>query len=166
MAARKKISIDFPMPQHDHRHCAADALRTAEDVCRARRSRLTEIRKQVLKTVWSSHTPIGAYDILSRLNARGGKAAPMAIYRALDFLMENGLVHRIASLNAFVGCAHPGEPHAGHFLICRDCGNVAELDNLDVKRALIKAVAARGFTIDSEVIEIRGRCPHCHEHAP
>ena len=165
MAARKKTSADFPKPQHDHRHCAADALRTAEDLCRARKSRLTEIRKQVLKTVWSSHTPIGAYDILSRLNARGGKAAPMAVYRALDFLMENGLVHRIASLNAFVGCAHPGEPHAGHFLICRDCGNVAELDNSDVKRAITKAVAARGFTIDSEVIEISGRCPHCHEHA-
>ena len=165
MAARKKTADDFPKPQHDHRHCAADALRTAEDVCRARRSRLTEIRKQVLKTVWSSHTPIGAYDILSRLNARGGKTAPMAVYRALDFLMENGLVHRIASLNAFIGCAHPGEPHAGHFLICRDCGNVAELDNVDVKRAIKKAVTARGFTIDSEVIEISGRCPHCHEHA-
>lgn len=135
-------------------------------MCLTRKSRLTDIRKQVLKTVWSSHTPIGAYDILSRLNARGGKAAPMAVYRALDFLMENGLVHRIASLNAFVGCAHPGEHHAGQFLICRDCGNVAELDNADVKRALAKAVTARGFTIDSEVIEISGRCPHCREHTP
>ena len=165
MPIRKKTA-DFPPPKHDHRTCAADALRAAEELCRTRKSRLTDIRKHVLKTIWSSHTPIGAYDILSRLNAGGGKAAPMAVYRALDFLMENGLVHRIASLNAFVGCAHPDEPHAGHFLICRDCGNAAELDNPDVKRALSKAVAARGFTIDSEVIELSGRCPHCHERRP
>ena len=156
----------FPKPGHNHARCAADALRKAETVCAARKTRLTDIRRQVLETVWQSHVPIGAYDILSHLNAGGGKTAPMAVYRALEFLMENGLVHRIASLNAFIGCAHMGEEHhAAQFLICHSCGTTAELESAPLKRALAQAVAERDFTIDSQIVEISGICPHCSRAA-
>lgn len=160
---------EFPRPGHDHARCAAEALRKAETVCEARKTRLTNIRRQVLELVWQSHVPVGAYDILSQLNAggkkpfaRGGRTAPISVYRALEFLMDNGLVHRIASLNAFIGCAHMGEePHAAQFLICRACGTTAELESAPLKRALTQAVATRGFTVDSQIVEISGMCPHC-----
>ncbi len=161
MAAARTKTAAFPKPHHDHTSCAADALRVAETLCRERKSRLTDIRRQVLKMVWASHVPIGAYDILSRLNAGGGRVAPMAVYRALDFLMENGLVHRIASLNAFTGCALPGQHHLAQFLICHGCGNVAELESMEVKRALSRAVAERGFAVEGQIVEISGLCPHC-----
>lgn len=152
----------FPKPGHNHARCAADALKKAEAVCARNKTRLTDIRREVLELVWQSHVPVGAYDILSQLNAEGGRTAPMAVYRALEFLMENGLVHRLASLNAYIGCAHMGEDHhAAQFLICRACGTAAELESAPLKRALTQAVAERGFTIDSQIVEISGFCPHC-----
>ena len=159
-------SASFPKPDHDHSRCSASALRKAETICAARKVRLTDIRRDVLEIVWKSHVPVGAYDILAQLNADGGRTAPMAVYRALEFLMENGLVHRLASLNAFIGCAHlnaeSGEGHhAAQFLICRACGTAAELESAPLTRALTQAVAERGFTIDSQIVEISGLCPHC-----
>ncbi len=151
----------FPASGHNHRRCAADALAQAEVVCAAKQARLTQTRRDVLALVWSSHAPIGAYDILSRLNAGGGRAAPMAVYRALEFLIENGLVHRIASRNAFMGCSLPGTSHAAQFLICRGCGNAAELENAQLSRALAQAVATRGFAVDNQIVEISGLCSHC-----
>ncbi len=160
--ARSTATPAFPKPGHNHARCAADALRAAEAIRRARRTKLTDIRRHVLEAVWKSHVPVGAYDILSQLNAGGGRNAPMAVYRALEFLMENGLVHRLASLNAFIGCAHMGEAHhAAQFLICRVCGTTAELESAPLERALTQAVSARGFTIDSQIVEISGFCPHC-----
>ncbi len=152
----------FPKPGHNHARCSADALKKAEAVCARNKTRLTDIRRAVLELVWQSHVPVGAYDILSQLNAKGGRTAPMAVYRALEFLMENGLVHRLASLNAYIGCVHMGEDHhAAQFLICRACGTAAELESAPLKRALTQAVAERGFTIDSQIVEISGFCPHC-----
>ncbi len=153
----------FPDPGHDHGPCATAALMKAEILCRATGKKLTQIRRRVLEAVWESHAPIGAYDILAKLNGGGGRTAPIMVYRALDFLMDNGLVHRIASLNAFVGCAHPGDDHAAGFLICRECGSTAEMDSETLNDALDSAVAARGFVVDSQVVELRGLCPHCNE---
>ena len=152
----------FPRPGHNHARCTAGALRKAEAICAARKTRLTAIRRDVLEIVWQSHVPVGAYDILAKLNKDGGKTAPMAVYRALEFLIEHGLAHKIASLNAFIGCAHMGEAaHAAQFLICRVCGTAAELESASLKRALDQAVAERGFAIDSQIVEISGVCPHC-----
>ena len=160
--ARTAAPHTFPKPGHNHAACAAAALRKAEALCAARKTRLTDIRRDVLEIVWQSHVPVGAYDILAELNRSGGKTAPMAVYRALEFLMQHGLVHRLASLNAFIGCAHMGEAaHAAQFLICRACGTAAELESAPLKRALDQAVAERGFTIDSQIVEISGVCPHC-----
>ncbi len=165
-AAKRKTpdAPAFPKPGHNHAHCATEALRQAEAICAARKSKLTDIRRRVLEAVWKSHVPVGAYDILSQFNAGGGRVAPMAVYRALEFLMDNALVHRIASLNAYTGCAHMGAGHhAAQFLICRSCGTTAELESAPLNRALTQAVAARGFTIDSQIVEISGVCPHCRE---
>ena len=151
----------FPTPDHDHGQCAASALASAETLCAARGARLTAVRRKVLELVWQSHAPVGAYDLLARLNRGGGRVAPIAVYRALDFLMAQGLVHRIASLNAYIGCSHAGHDHAAQFLICKGCGSAAELESPALRRALAKAVAGRGFTIDHEIVEISGLCPHC-----
>lgn len=162
MKAAVKAAAVFPKPGHNHARCAADALRKAEALCAERKTRLTEIRREVLKLVWQNHVPVGAYDILSQLNIGGGKIAPMAVYRALEFLMDNGLVHRISSLNAFIGCAHMSEDHhAAQFLICHACGTTAELESAPLNRALAQAVSDRGFTIASQIVEISGTCPHC-----
>ncbi len=169
MTARRKPSTEtpvFPKPGHNHARCASEALRKAEAVCTARKTRLTDIRRQVLELIWQSHVPVGAYEILSQLNAGGGRTAPIAVYRALEFLMDNGLVHRLASLNAYIGCAHMGDDHhAAQFLICRTCGTTAELESAPLKRALTHAVAERGFSIDSQIVEISGVCPHCRATA-
>jgi len=157
--ARSQPSRSFPRPGHNHDRCAAGALNRADDLCAAKKLRFTAIRRQVLEAIWESHAPIGAYDILAHLNTGGGRNAPMAVYRALDFLLEHGLVHRVASLNAFVGCAHPGEAHGNQLLICRVCGTVAELNAKAVNAAVARS--APGFAIEHEVIEISGVCPHC-----
>ena len=142
---------------HDHSHCVHDALSEAERLCTARSVRLTEIRRRVLELVWSSHKPLGAYDILDRLTAEGHKPAPPTVYRALEFLLEQKLIHRIASRNAFIGCSHPGAPHAGYFLLCTTCGNAEEIGN---SVPLAQAVAAE-FLVESQTLELAGTCRHC-----
>src|SRR3954470_21462034 len=156
-----RIAQPFPQPGHDHGLCAATALTRAETLCAARGARLTDVRRKVLGLVWQSHTPVGAYALLSQMNARGGRVAPIAVYRALEFLMEQGLVHRIASLNAYVGCAHAGRDHAAQFLICRNCGTAAELESAPLRKALARAVSDRDFAVDQQIVEISGLCAHC-----
>ena len=99
----------FPAPDHDHGRCASAAIAHAEVLCAARAQRLTPMRRHVLEALLDSHRPLGAYEIIERL-ARQGRPAPITVYRVLDFLRDNGLVHRIESRNAFVACVHN---HAG-----------------------------------------------------
>jgi Fur family transcriptional regulator, zinc uptake regulator len=146
---------------HDHAKCVADALAAARELCAKRGERFTELRGRVLELVWDSHRPVGAYAILERLKADGRSAAPPTVYRALEFLMTAGLVHRIESLNAFVGCAHPGESHATQFLICKTCGTALELDEPAVGAALSHAADKRGFKIEARVVELSGACAAC-----
>ncbi|MCB2108464.1 MAG: transcriptional repressor [Rhodobacteraceae bacterium] len=152
----------FPPPGHDHRSCASEAIAAAETICQDRGSRLTALRQRVLEAIWEGHRPLGAYDILARLNRNGGRNAPMAVYRALDFLMDHGLVHRLASRNAFIGCRHPGDDHSAQFLICDSCGSVAELASDDVHKTIGRAAAKKGFAVTSETVEITGHCPNCN----
>src|SRR3954453_3718975 len=97
----------FQPKDHDHADCVAAALGAAERLCARRGARLTELRRRVLELIWRSHEPIGAYALLDRLGRERGRVAPPTVYRALEFLIAHGLVHRIASLNAFIGCVHP-----------------------------------------------------------
>ncbi len=149
---------------HDHGDCIHSALKQAQTICSQRGVRLTPLREQVLRLVWQSHTPVGAYDLLARLRAAGDKpAAPPTVYRALDFLQEQGLVHRIASLNAFIGCHHPGTPHPGSFLICRRCQRVFELSEQPLGKLLAQQAAGTGFTVESTRIEVLGLCRECQQ---
>lgn len=149
--------MNFPQPHHDHDRCIAQALAAAEEECRRRGARLTDIRRRVLELVWRSHAPIGAYALLEAL----GKAAPPTVYRALDFLLAHGLIHRIEKLNAFVGCAHPGHAQAGQFLLCRQCGGAAELNDDGIEQAVRDAAGRMGFTVTALTVEAEGLCPSC-----
>src|SRR5580658_1090987 len=119
-------SLIFPAPDHNHDNCASDAIAHAEELCAARAQRLTPMRRHVLETLLASHKPLGAYEIMEQM-AGSGRPAPITVYRALDFLRHNNLVHRIESRNAFVACVRD---HAGNdpvvFLICEHCGAVGE----------------------------------------
>lgn len=147
---------------HDHSHCVHDAMAAAERLCGARGARLTPLRRRVLELVWNSHQPLGAYELLDRLTAEGHKPAPPTVYRALEFLLEQKLVHRIASRNAFIGCSHPGAAHAGYFLLCESCGNAEEIaDASALGKAVDKAAASAEFTVHSQTLELTGLCRRC-----
>jgi len=156
-----RVLADFPAEGHDHRLCLADALRSAEERCASQGLRLTPLRRQVLELVWQHHEPVKAYDLLELLRSRHRAAAPPTVYRALEFLQNAGLVHRIESLNAFIGCGDPSAPHPGQFLICSDCSTVAELDDPAISRVLAREATRLGFQIESQTIEVRGLCPRC-----
>jgi Fur family zinc uptake transcriptional regulator len=150
---------------HDHDHCIADALAAAEALCAQRGIRLTETRRRVLELVWRGHAPVGAYEILEALRTEGRGAQPPTVYRALDFLIEQGLVHRIESRNAFIGCTRPSERHSYQFLICRNCGSVAELTNPRIAEAIEAGAAAEGFATQRSTVEIEGQCAECRRAA-
>jgi len=156
----------FPSAQHDHGHCVRDALAAAEISCRDQGAKLTPIRRRVLELVWANHEPVGAYGLLDRLAAEGMKAEPPTVYRALDFLLAHGLVHRLERLNAYVGCSHSPGPHAAQFLICTGCGRVAELDDPAIGAALQDGASARGFTISRQTVEVEGLCADCRSIIP
>ncbi|WP_017938927.1 zinc uptake transcriptional repressor Zur [Zestomonas thermotolerans] len=147
---------------HDHSHCVHNALAEAEALCARQGLRLTTLRKRVLELVWQSHKPLGAYDILGVLTEEDGRrAAPPTVYRALDFLLEHGLVHRIASLNAFVGCNHPAQAHQGQFLICRNCHAAIELEQEAISRAIVDSAREVGFSVEQQTVEVVGICAGC-----
>ena len=153
----------FPRAGHDHRGCIEDALRMADQVCAERGARLTRLRRRVFELIWSSHTPVGAYELLRRLGREHAGAAPPTVYRALDFLRAHGLVHRIESLNAFVGCCAPDRAHAGQFLICSGCGTAAEIDDPRVNDAIERRAGEMGFAVHHKTIEVEGLCTPCRE---
>ena len=150
---------------HDHSDCIADALREADRLCAERGVRLTEIRRRVLELVWRNHAPVGAYELLKELTKERQSAVPPTIYRALEFLVEQGLVHRIESLNAYVGCAHPDEPHCSHFIICRDCGLAAELTGFIIDKAIRASAEDCGFLVEGDTVEVTGLCAQCRSDA-
>ena len=160
------LQLPIACVPHDHSQCVKSALAEAEVVCRRQGTRLTALRRRVLELVWHSHKPLGAYDILAVLSEQDGRrAAPPTVYRALDFLLENGLVHRIASLNAFIGCAHPEQPHQGQFLICYQCHTAIELESFSISEAITNAAVSLGFQVYQKTVEISGLCRACQECA-
>ena len=125
--------------------------------------RWTPVRRRTLEILLEAHRALGAYDVLNRLTAEGFGNQPPVAYRALDFLQEHGLAHRIRRLNAFTACMHPGTPHAPTFLICRACHAVAEAPAAAVTDALTAAAATLNFTVERSTIEALGLCPACHD---
>ena len=155
----------FPTPDHNHATCAADIIAHAEQSCAARAQRLTPMRRRVLEVLAESHKPLGAYEIMDRV-ASGPRPAPITVYRALDFLMANGLVHRIESRNAYLACAHDHDAASlVAFLICERCGSVGEIPAAPVAQSLSAAARASGCAPKLSVVEITGTCAHCQKAA-
>ncbi len=154
----------FKPRRHSHQQCIDDALGAAERLCAGRGRKLTPLRRRVLELIWSRHEPARAYDILQQLDGEGRSGAPPTVYRALDFLLANGLVHRIQSLNAYVGCGEPATAHAGQFLICQACGATVELQDEEIIAAVGRGASRLGFQALRQTVEVAGLCPDCRQN--
>ena len=162
---QEPVVPDLAFAPHDHARCAGAAMARAEESLALGGQRLTAVRRRALQILLESHRALGAYEVLERLVEDGYGNQPPVAYRALEFLEEQGLVHRIRRLNAFTACMHPGEVHAPAFLICRECHAVAEAQAATVGTALEAAAAALHFTIERSTIEALGLCPACKANA-
>ena len=150
-----------PPLEHDHKKCVSEALDTAEQLCVVRGVQLTPIRHQVLELIWASHKAVKAYELLDRIKPQMDAAKPATIYRALDFLIEQGLIHRVESLNAFVGCNCSAHQHEQLLLICNNCQDVEERSAPKVMQALALEIKQADFIVHSKAIEIQGVCAKC-----
>jgi Fur family zinc uptake transcriptional regulator len=149
------------VPTHDHRGCVSKAIRTAEHLCTERGARFTPIRRKVLELIWESHRAVKAYDLLDRIRPVEHAAKPATVYRALDFLIEQGLIHRVESLNAFIGCNCSERQHELLLLICKRCQEVEERPALEVMKAVAKEIQQAGFIVHRKAIEVQGICARC-----
>lgn len=150
---------------HDHRSCVSDALAHAEAVCESRSKRFTENRRAVLKLLLDGHRALGAYEILRRFDWKGRSRAPVQVYRALDFLESMGLVHRVASSNAYVACYRLAERHGAVLFVCKTCGVVVELEELNLEDMMDELARKSGFTVHPQSLEVVGYCPGCAKAA-
>ncbi len=144
-------------------HAIEAQLATAVRTCQRNGAQLTELRRLVLSLILAADAPLTAYQLLDRLKETRKGAAPPTIYRALDFLMEQHLIHKVERLNAFIACSE-AEGHHNHsvqFLICRQCGTVAEIEDHAITRALAFAAQQKGFRPSNAVVELDGTCAEC-----
>lgn len=141
----------------------ADYLQRVEKACLDRCLRLTPLRTQLLQLIVAAARPIKAYDLVSQMTAINGVTAPMTVYRTLAFLIENGFVHRLESMNAVVGCRRPELRHSVPFLVCEHCHAAVELE--DNKIAGLLDVLAKGldFQPRAQTLEVQGLCASCSQ---
>ncbi|MEM0987090.1 MAG: transcriptional repressor [Pseudomonadota bacterium] len=137
-------------------------LAEAEALVASRGQKLTSIRRKVLELLLDAEGPAKAYDLLDRLDGEGS-AKPPTVYRALDFLQQQGLAHKIESLNAYVACGHTSHAHSALFLICDACGSAEELHSVSTSAALEHETASAGFSLSRAVVEARGVCRTCDD---
>jgi len=152
---------------HDHSQCIHTALADADRICHKAGARLTVLRRQVLELIWQSHAPLGAYALMEMLeqNSERKRVAPPTVYRALDFLLEQGLVHKVHSLNAYVGCTHPKRIHTDALFICLTCGVTEEVPSNTIQQAINLSASQQHFTVANKVLEITGYCSDCRTRA-
>lgn len=146
---------------HDHEACIQQALHDAERICQDRGARLTQQRRHVLELIWRNHDVVTAYELLAAMQAHEPRAKPMTVYRALDFLVENGLAHRIESVNGYTRCETPSATASCQFLICDRCGLVEEFHSEPLVDHLETQADARGFRIQRHTMEAHGICRGC-----
>jgi Fur family zinc uptake transcriptional regulator len=147
---------------HDSTLDTAHALAAAASLCRERGAQFTEVRRRVLEALWQAGQPLTAYELMPRLEAAlERRLAPPTIYRSLDFLMDQRLVSRIESRNAFVPCAHPEHPHACVFFVCDRCSTSVEVENTAIEHLLADGAASLGFEVRRRVVELQGLCAQC-----
>lgn len=150
-------------PGH-HVHSAAAFVRAVERACAERGLRLTPIRANVLRLIADAGKPVKAYELLEWVRTGNGVGAdaPPTVYRALDFLMANGFVHKLESVNAFVACHHPNSvQHSVPFLICDRCHSAVELEDREVVAQLDARAKALGFQPQAQTLEVHGLCGKC-----
>lgn len=151
----------FPAVNHNHKECVVAVLDKAEQKCAKRDARLTPQRRAIFEIIASSHKAIGAYDIIEQMAQSGSRPAPITVYRALEFLMANHLVHRIASNNTYLACLTDHNDGEVLFLICSDCGTVGEINAVPIQKAVVDGAALQGFSISHQFHEVAGQCRHC-----
>ena len=148
---------------HNHASCIQDSLEKARAYCDQNKLQLTPVRQRVLEILLERHAAMGAYEILDVLREEGLGSQPPVAYRALDFLVSNGFVHKIERLNAFTACASPGTNHSPAFLVCQSCDGVAETSTHTDLGQMASAAEQAGFRVDQVVVEIMGECRKCQD---
>ncbi len=150
---------------HDHpaEHAAEDFVAAVERSCDERGLRLTPLRRVVLELIAHEDKPIKAYDLLERLRGERARAAPPTVYRALDFLLEQGYIHKLESINAYTRCPHPAEQHSSPFFICDRCASAIELCDPRVAAMLTQHAAELGFAPKAQTLEVHGLCRSCQQ---
>jgi Fur family zinc uptake transcriptional regulator len=148
---------------HQHHDDAHGFVAAVEQVSSARGLRLTPLRREVLELVAGAGKPVKAYDLLDRLREKHSNAAPPTVYRALDFLLENGFIHKLESINAYVSCHHPEEAHQVPFLICDTCHCAQEVCDERVAELIEAQAKAFGFRPQAQTLEVHGTCKNCRE---
>lgn len=143
---------------------SAAVLHRAEKLCADAGERLTPARINAYAELVAQSRPISAYELLALMEQREGrKLAPLTVYRQLDFLTQVGLVHRLASAQAFMACVHPEHPHEGLYLVCSSCGKTDELESSSLTQILGKAARSRGFKSEKQIVELQGLCQNCDD---
>lgn len=164
MTDRSSLPLSGPLAfgsEHNHSNCIEEAIDNAKRVCEEGGERFTDLRKQVFELVWAEHKPVKAYDLLSALSSKRSGVAPATVYRTLDFLQAQGLVHKLESLNAYFGCSQPEKDHQGHFLICEHCEEVRELEFASFSQSITAIEKAQQFHINHMTVELFGVCNKC-----
>ncbi|MFT6388822.1 MAG: Fur family zinc uptake transcriptional regulator [Cellvibrionaceae bacterium] len=153
---------------HDHEHCISDALETAQAICQEQGAKLTQLRKQVLLLIWQNHKPLGAYTLIDMLaQSEQRRVAPPTVYRALEFLLELGLIHRINSLNAYIGCTNPqlhqdqAQASTNYFFICSQCNDSQEIISPLLANNIRGACEDIDFLPQQQWLEVTGLCKQC-----
>ena len=142
-------------------HDADQTLDALEALCRKRGGRMTRQRRSVLGKLLDAKRPLSAYELRDMLYPDDPSITPASVYRCLDFLLDHGLVHRLETTKSFIACEHPDHPHAGQFLICRQCGTVVEAEDRRVAAATESLGQRLGFALDHRTVELTGICPTC-----
>lgn len=160
---------------HAHAHGGAQpasaasidaALAMAETYCRDRGEKLTPIRRKVLELLLTSGRATKAYSLLDEMRQIHPGSAPPTVYRALDFLLSAGLIHRIESINAFAVCHDLTQCQHGILVVCQQCGNVTELHEPRLRQALVAQIEAAGYRLEGDGIELKGICAQCQATEP
>ena len=146
---------------NDHKKCIDDALKKADLICQDKGLRFTKIRRFIFKQICKSHKPAKAYDLLSEVSKMNYSAKPPTVYRALDFLMDNGFIHKINTLNAYITCSHSLKHNQCYFIICNKCEEVQECCDDSITDSINTTLAQNRFSYKDIALEISGSCNNC-----
>lgn len=159
------MTTSSSLHSHNHDCCISHALESAQTICQDKNIRLTPIRQRIFELIWATHKAIGAYDLLAILQREDPNAKPVTIYRALDFLLNAGLIHKVASLNAFIGCSNPETAHNSVLLICDVCHDAKEVAAQEVYEAICDIGKNNAFQPQQLTLELHGCCEECQQES-